>query len=66
MTIREELERQTALADGAGDAGSAAEAFRSGVVPVMAALRRAVDGLEMLVGRQYWPVPTYGDLMFTD
>lgn len=62
--LREELERQTALADGAGDAGSAAEAFRSRVVPVMAALRRAVDGLEMLVGRQYWPVPTYGDLMF--
>jgi glutamine synthetase type III len=23
-----------------------------------------VDNLEMLVGRQYWPVPTYGDLMF--
>ena len=38
--------------------------FRERVVPVMERLRGAVDALEMLVGRDYWPVPTYGDLMF--
>ena len=63
-SLREELERQTALADGEKTAQTAAEAFRSRVVPVMGKLRQAVDDLEMLVGRQYWPVPTYGDLMF--
>jgi glutamine synthetase len=62
--LREDLERQTNLADGQRAAKLAAEAFRSQVVPVMTALRTAVDNLEMLVGRQYWPVPTYGDLMF--
>ena len=62
--LREDLERQTNLADGQRAAKLAAEAFRSQVVPVMTALRTAVDNLEMLVGRQYWPVSTYGDLMF--
>ena len=65
-TLREELERQNALADGAENAKAAAEAFRGGVVPVMERLRRWVDQLEMLVGKEYWPVPTYGELMFED
>ena len=30
----------------------------------MAALREPVDELELLVDKDYWPVPTYGDLMF--
>ncbi len=30
----------------------------------MAALRDPIDKLEMLVGRDYWPVPSYGDLLF--
>ena len=33
------------------------------MVPVMEALRKTVDALEMLVARDFWPVPTYGDLM---
>lgn len=62
--LRQELEQQTALADGLGEAKAVAEAFRGSVVPVMEQLRKAVDSLEMLVGRDFWPVPTYGDLMF--
>ena len=30
----------------------------------MAALRSPVDELEMLVDKNVWPVPTYGDLLF--
>ena len=30
----------------------------------MAALRAPVDKLEMLVDKSYWPIPSYGDLMF--
>jgi glutamine synthetase len=30
----------------------------------MQALRAAVDKMELLVNKAYWPVPTYGDLMF--
>ena len=62
--LREELERETERADGLGDAKAVAEGFRSAVTPVMCRLRQAVDALEMLVGRDFWPVPTYGDLMF--
>ena len=62
--FRGELEEKTAMADRLRETKTVAEAFRREVVPVMDALRRAVDQLEMLVDRGYWPVPTYGDLMF--
>ena len=34
------------------------------IVPVMAELRKPVDELEMLVDREMWPMPSYGDLIF--
>ncbi len=34
------------------------------VVPAMAAVRTPVDELEMLVDKEYWPMPSYGDLLF--
>ena len=37
---------------------------RNDLVPAMDALRKAVDGLELLTDKDLWPVPTYGDLMF--
>ncbi len=62
--LRRRLQQLAAEADGQQDAAAVAQAFRQRVVPVMERLRGAVDALEMLVGRDYWPVPTYGDLMF--
>ena len=62
--LRQRLEAETAIANGGVDAAAVAHAFRSLVVPVMESLRQSVDALEMLVGRDYWPVPSYGDLMF--
>ena len=32
--------------------------------PDMAALRRPADGLETLTAAEYWPFPTYGELLF--
>lgn len=60
---RAALEEYTIRADALVDAGTVARAFRVQVVPAMEALRQTVDTLEMLVGRDFWPVPTYGDLM---
>ena len=60
---RAALEECTIRADALVDAGTVARAFRVQVVPAMEALRQTVDTLEMLVGREFWPVPTYGDLM---
>ncbi len=34
------------------------------VVPAMAALRTPVDRLEMIVDKELWPMPSYGDLIF--
>ena len=38
--------------------------FRKKVVPVMEELRTPIDRLEMLVAKNAWPVPSYGDLLF--
>ena len=39
-------------------------AYHSQIVPVMKDLRVFVDELEMLVDKEYWPMPSYGDLIF--
>ena len=41
-----------------------AEFFRSEVVPVMEELRVPIDKLEMIVKKELWPMPSYGDLLF--
>ncbi len=41
-----------------------AYAYRNLVVPAMEDLRKPVDELEMLVDKEMWPMPSYGDLMF--
>jgi len=38
--------------------------YKDEVKPAMNNLRAPVDELEMMVDRQIWPMPTYGDLMF--
>ena len=50
--------------DAMEDIKEMASAYRTQIVPTMAALRRPVDELELLVDKALWPVPTYGDLMF--
>lgn len=59
-----------ALTDATNDAGVRKEGkeraiyFRKVVIPVMDALREPVDKLEMLVAKDMWPMPSYGDLLF--
>ena len=38
--------------------------YRDEILPTMSALRNAVDELETIVSAEYWPMPTYGDLLF--
>ena len=33
-------------------------------MPAMQDLRAPIDQLELIVDKDIWPVPTYGDLMF--
>lgn len=46
------------------DAAESAKDFHEKVLPTMAALRTPVDELETIVDSEYWPVPTYGQMMF--
>ena len=39
-------------------------AYHKQIVPVMKELREFVDEIEMLVDKGYWPMPSYGDLIF--
>ncbi len=41
-----------------------AEIYVEKVLPVMEKLRSYVDEMETLTASEYWPLPTYGDMMF--
>ncbi len=54
-----------AMADnGAGDLLAHATYSRDKLVPAMTELRAVADELETLVSKDFWPFPTYGDLLF--
>lgn len=59
-----DLEKAVARAQGIAETVKKAETYRDLVVTAMQALRTDIDGLEMLVPADMWPVPTYADLLF--
>lgn len=42
-----------------------AKYYRNTVFTAMASTREAADEIESLVGKKYWPYPTYGELLFS-
>ena len=38
--------------------------YKNSVIPVMEALRASVDAMESLTCEDYWPMPSYGELLF--
>lgn len=53
-----------AVAAGKEDVADQARFFHDDIMPAMEALRAPVDKLEMLVDKEAWPMPSYGDLLF--
>ena len=51
-------------AEAIDDPQEEANCYAHEVVPAMATLRTAVDAMEELVAADYWPVPTYDDILF--
>ncbi len=47
------------------DAAAMSAAMRDRVIPAMDALRAAVDEAETLTASDFWPFPTYGDILFS-
>ncbi|MCI8423070.1 MAG: glutamine synthetase type III [Lawsonibacter sp.] len=60
----EQLKPLMGRVDSIQDLEEMANAYREAVIPAMAALRHPIDELELMVDKDIWPVPTYGDLMF--
>ena len=58
------LKEVTAQAAEKEEGKEQAEFFKDVVKPAMDALRAPIDELEMVVDKEFWPVPTYGDLLF--
>ncbi|MBQ2809721.1 MAG: glutamine synthetase III [Clostridia bacterium] len=46
-------------------AETVARAYAERVLTKMAALRAIVDEMESMTAKEYWPMPTYGDLLFS-
>ncbi|MFV0342700.1 MAG: glutamine synthetase III [Anaerocolumna sp.] len=46
------------------EGGEQAVYFKNVVFPAMEVLRTPIDALELIVDKELWPVPTYGDLLF--
>ena len=58
------LELSEKLAISKTDCEEASFYYKTSVIPKMDALRKCVDSMEVLTAREYWPMPTYGDITF--
>ncbi len=60
----EAVEKAVTDLDALGDVTKEANFVRDEVLPKMAALRAVCDEAERHTAAEYWPFPTYGDLLF--
>jgi len=49
---------------GSGDLLAHAKHYQNEVLPAMKAVRDVADKLEMIVADEYWPLPTYAEMLF--
>lgn len=59
------LEKVLSTAKLSTDLAQSANIFRDRVIPSMNELRIVVDEMETIMAKEYWPYPTYGDLLFS-
>ncbi len=65
-TLTRALEREVAIArTKTADVLNCSHYFKDKVIPAMNALRSCCDELETIVGKDYWPFPTYSELLFS-
>lgn len=60
LALKEADKKANSMAEGQEQA----KFFRDVVFTAMADLRAPIDKLEMMVDKEYWPVPSYGDMLF--
>ena len=59
------LETAEAEAKAISDVGAQAMDYKDKVLPAMADLRKTADTLETITAAEYWPYPSYGDILFS-
>ena len=62
--LTSQLEQLAAHANGKSNPSEQDALCRDEVIPAMAALRAQVDAMERLCGEDYWPVPSYNQMLF--
>jgi glutamine synthetase len=60
----EKLEAAVAKAATIANAQKQADEYLKKVLPAMEAVRTEVDAMELIVGHDYWPVPSYNHMLF--
>ena len=58
-----EIAMQEAFSFGNGERG--AFCYRDRVIPEMKGLRAIADEMELSTAKEYWPYPSYGDILFS-
>ncbi len=58
------LDDKNTQARGIDDIAARDNFYRDEVLPAMAELRAAVDEMETICAKSYWPVPSYNDMLF--
>ncbi|MGI6009888.1 MAG: glutamine synthetase III [Ruminococcus sp.] len=61
LTNLSEIEKEAMVME---EGAKRANFYHDKAVPAMAALRKPIDELEMIVDKSVWPMPSYGDLIF--
>ena len=62
--IADELEKEIKAVYAIKDFAVASFEIKDKLIPIMNRLRKVVDEAEVVVGAQYWPYPTYADMLF--
>ena len=65
FTELEKLDGEIKLAHETADALERANLYHDVVLSRMEKVRALVDGMEVYTAKEYWPVPSYGDLLFS-
>ena len=63
--LTKELEDELTKTNTAVDSYNRAVMFRDNIIPLMNSIRSVVDSIEPLVAKDYWPFPTYADLLYS-
>ena len=63
---RNKLDELLTKTDEYEDSEALARFYQVEIIAQMDKVRESADTLELLVGKKYWPIPTYSDLLYKD